>query len=295
MNKPDNSQIAVRLNRRFFLMAAGSFATSTLFASCASSSQDSAASNSASPEAGSSSAALKVGVNPVPHGEILKFVKDNLAAAAGLNIEIVEFTDYVQPNLALNDKQLDANYFQHVPYMEDFGKQRGIEMVFVQGVHVEPLGLYSKKIKSLSEVSNGAQIAVPNDATNLGRSLKLLQDNQLLQLKSGAGVAATTQDVEQNAKNLKLVELEAAQLPRALDDTDLAIVNGNYALEVDLNPAKDALALEKAEGNPYANGLVVLRGRENDPSIQELGKLLTSPEVKKFIDDKYQGAVIPAF
>lgn len=185
MNKLNNSQIAVRLNRRFFLIAAGSFATSTLFASCASSSQDSA-SSSASPEA-SPSAALKVGVNPVPHGEILKFVKDNLAAAAGLNIEIVEFTDYVQPNLALNDKQLDANYFQHVPYMEDFGKQRGIDMVFVKGVHVEPLGLYSKKIKALSEVSNGAQIAVPNDATNLGRSLKLLQDNQLLQLKSGAG------------------------------------------------------------------------------------------------------------
>jgi D-methionine transport system substrate-binding protein len=292
MNKPDHSQIAVRLNRRFFLIAAGSFTASTLFASCAPS-QDNA-SSSASPEA-SSSAVLKVGVNPVPHGEILKFVQDNLASAAGLNIEIVEFTDYVQPNLALNDKQLDANYFQHVPYMEDFGKQRGIDMVFVKGVHIEPLGLYSKQIKSLSEVSSGAQIAVPNDATNLGRSLKLLEDNQLLQLKSGAGVAATTQDIQQNSKNLKLVELEAAQLPRSLDDTDLAIVNGNYALEVGLNPAKDALALEKAEGNLYANGLVVLRGRENDANIQTLGKLLTSAEVKKFIDDKYQGAVLPAF
>lgn len=296
MNKPDHSQIAVRLNRRFFLIAAGSFATSTLFASCASSSQDDASSSSsASPEANPSSAALKVGVNPVPHGEILKFVKDNLAAAAGLNIEIVEFTDYVQPNLALNDKQLDANYFQHVPYMEDFGQQRGIDMVFVKGVHIEPLGLYSKKIQTLSEVSDGAQIAVPNDATNLGRSLKLLQDNQLLQLKSGAGVSATKADIEQNSKNLKLVELEAAQLPRSLDDTDLAIVNGNYALEVGLNPAKDALALEQAEGNPYANGLVVLRGRENDANIQELGRLLTSPEVKQFIEEKYQGAVIPAF
>lgn len=302
MNKPDYSPIAVRLNRRFFLIAAGSFATSTLFASCAPS-QDSASQNSASQDSANSSASpqanssavLKVGVNPVPHGEILKFVQDNLAAGAGLNIEIVEFTDYVQPNLALNDKQLDANYFQHVPYMEDFGKQRNIDMVFVKGVHVEPLGLYSKKIKSLSEVSSGAQIAVPNDATNLGRSLKLLQDNQLLQLKSSAGVAATTQDIQQNSKNLKLVELEAAQLPRSLDDTDLAIVNGNYALEVGLNPAKDSLALEKAEGNPYANGLVVLRERENDANIQELAKLLTSPEVKKFIDDKYQGAVIPAF
>lgn len=231
----------------------------------------------------------------MPHGEILKYVKDNLASAAGLNIEIVEFTDYVQPNLALNDKQIDANYFQHVPYMEDFGKQRGIDMVSVVAVHIEPLGLYSKKIKALSEVSNGAQIAVPNDATNLGRSLKLLQDNQLLQLKSGAGVAATKADIKQNPKNLKLVELEAAQLPRSLDDTDLAIINGNYALEVGLNPDKDALALEKAEGNPYANVLAVLRGRETDPNIQELGKLLTSPEVKKFIEEKYKGAVIPAF
>jgi D-methionine transport system substrate-binding protein len=162
-------------------------------------------------------------------------------------------------------------------------------------VHVEPLGLYSKRVKALSEVNDGAQIAVPNDATNLGRSLKLLQDNRLLQLKSGAGVSATPADIEQNTKNLKLVELEAAQLPRSLDDTDLAIVNGNYALEVGLNPAKDALALERAEGNPYANGLVVLRGRESDPNIQELGKLLTTAEVKQFIEEKYQGAVIPAF
>ncbi|WNZ27059.1 ABC transporter substrate-binding protein [Leptolyngbya sp. NK1-12] len=291
MNKPDHAPIAVRLNRRFFLIAAGSFIAST-FASCTPSQENASVGGSASPAA---NATLKVGVNPVPHGEILKFVKDNLASAAGLNIEIVEFTDYVQPNLALNDKQLDANYFQHVPYMEDFGKQRGIDMVFVAGVHIEPLGLYSKKIKSLSEVSNGAQLAVPNDATNLGRSLKLLQDNQLLQLKSGAGVEATTADIQQNAKNLKLVELEAAQLPRSLDDVDLAIVNGNYALEVGLNPAKDALALEKAAGNPYANGLVVLRGRENDANIQQLGKLLTSPEVKQFINDKYQGAVIAAF
>jgi D-methionine transport system substrate-binding protein len=297
MNKPDHSQIAVRLNRRFFLIVAGSFTASTLFASCASSQQSASSGESpgASTEASPSSATLKVGVNPVPHGEILKFVKDNLASAAGLNIEIVEFTDYVQPNLALNDKQIDANYFQHVPYMEDFGKQRGIDMVSVAAVHIEPLGLYSKKIKSLNDVKDGAQIAIPNDATNLGRSLRLLQDNKLLQLKGGAGVAATKQDIDKNAKNLKLVELEAAQLPRSLDDTDLAIINGNYALEVGLNPAKDALALEKAEGNPYANVLAVLKGRETDSNIQKLGKLLTSPDVKQFIEQKYQGAVLPAF
>lgn len=298
MNNSTDPQIAVRLNRRFFLIAAGSFTASTLFASCASSSPDGTTSNvspSASPASSASPITLKIGASPVPHGEILRFVQDNLAEADGLTLDIIEFTDYVQPNLALNDKQIAANYFQHVPYMEDFGKERGIDMVAVVAVHIEPLGLYSKKVKALSEVGDRAQVAVPNDATNLGRSLKLLQDNQLLQLKSGAGVAATKQDIEQNPKNLELVELEAAQLPRSLDDVDLAIVNGNYALEVGLNPAKDALALESAEGNPYANVLTVLRGQETDANIQKLGKLLTSPQVKQFIEEKYQGAVIPAF
>lgn len=281
-----------RLNRRFFLLSAGSFAASTLFASCASTSQETA--SNASPTAGQS-ATLKVGVNPVPHGEILKFVKDNLAASQGLNIEIVEFSDYVQPNLALKDKQLDANYFQHVPYMEDFGKERDIDMVAVVRVHIEPLGLYSKRVKSLSEVKEGALVAIPNDATNLGRSLKLLQDQKLITLKSGASVAATKQDITANSKNLKFAELEAAQLPRSLDDADLSIINGNYAIEVGLKPSQDALALEPAQNNPYANVLAVLRGQETNPNIQKLGQLLTAPEVKKFIEDKYQGSVIPAF
>jgi D-methionine transport system substrate-binding protein len=293
MNNSNDSPTVVRFNRRFFLIAAGSFTASTLFASCASS-QDGTTSSTSS-ATGASPVTLKIGASPVPHAEILRFVQDNLAEADGLNLEIIEFTDYVQPNLALNDKQINANYFQHVPYMEDFGKERSIDMVSVVAVHIEPLGLYSKKVKSLSEVGDRAQIAVPNDATNLGRSLKLLQDNQLLQLKSGAGVAATKQDIEQNPKNLELVELEAAQLPRSLDDVDLAIVNGNYAIEVGLNPARDALALETASDNPYANVLTVLRGQETDANIQKLGKLLTSPQVKQFIEEKYQGAVIPAF
>ncbi len=296
-----SSQGIVRFNRRFFLVAAGSLTASTLFASCTSSdttAQSSAdPSSTASPTAAASSQpiTLKIGASPVPHAEILKYVQDNLAAGAGLSLDIVEFSDYVQPNLALNDKQIEANYFQHVPYMEDFAKQRGLNLVAVVAVHIEPLGLYSKKIKALSELADGAQVAVPNDATNLGRSLKLLQDNQLIQLKSGVGVAATQADIEQNPKNLKLVELEAAQLPRSLDDTDLSIVNGNYALEIGLNPSKDAIALETAQGNPYANVLTVLKGEENNANIQTLAKLLTSPEVKQFINDKYQGAVIPAF
>lgn len=213
MNKHRNAPIVVAFNRRFFLITAGSFATSVL-ASCAS--QAPSGSSSAGTAPAASPASLKVGASPVPHAEILRYVKDNLAVAAGLNLDIVEFTDYVQPNLALKDQQIDANYFQHVPYMEDFGKQRGIDMVSVVAVHIEPLGLYSKKIKALSAVQNGAQLAIPNDATNLGRALKLLQDNQLLQLKSGAGVAATKQDIEKNSRSLKLVELEAAQLPRSM-------------------------------------------------------------------------------
>ncbi|MBD0336698.1 MAG: MetQ/NlpA family ABC transporter substrate-binding protein, partial [Cyanobacteria bacterium Co-bin13] len=238
---------------------------------------------------------LRVGASPVPHAEILRYVQENLADEAGLSLEIVEFTDYVQPNLALDDGQLDANFFQHVPYMEDFSQERGLNLVAVTAVHLEPLGLYSRRISALNEVADGAQIAVPNDATNLGRALQLLQDNQLLQLNANAGVGATPADIESNPRNIRLVELEAAQLPRALDDVDLAVVNGNYAIETGLNPAQDALALESAEDNPYANVLAVVQGQENNPGIQQLASLLTSPQVKQFIDDQYQGAVIPAF
>ncbi|MBD2109799.1 MetQ/NlpA family ABC transporter substrate-binding protein [Nodosilinea sp. FACHB-13] len=274
------------MNRRFFLLTAGSFAATTMVAGCGA---------TRSGGGNASGNTLRVGVNPVPHGEILAYVRDNLAASEGLTIEVVEFSDYVLPNTALNDGQLEANYFQHVPYMEDFAKQRGLDLVFVKGVHLEPLGLYSKKVTVLSEVPEGAQVSVPNDATNLGRALKLLDDNGLLTLKGGAGVNATKQDIEANPKNLSLVELEAAQLPRALDDVDIGVVNGNYALEVGLNPAKDALALEKSDGNPYANGLVVLSGQENDSNIQKLAQLLNSDQVRTFINDKYQGAVIPVF
>jgi D-methionine transport system substrate-binding protein len=238
---------------------------------------------------------LKVGVSPVPHGEILKFVKDNLAAQAGLDIEIVEFSDYVQPNLALKDGQLAANYFQHVPYMEDFGKEHNIDLVAVAKVHIEPLGIYSKKVKSLADVPDNAVVAIPNDATNSGRALRLLAANGLITLKDSAGIGATIQDISANPKQLQIKELEAAQLPRSLDDTTLSVINGNYAIGIGLTPSKDALVLEKGENNPYANILTVLKGHENDAGIQTLAKLLTSPEVKKFIEEKYQGSVIPAF
>jgi len=246
-------------------------------------------------KSGSDNAPLKVGASPVPHADILRFVQDNLAAKEGLKLEIVEFTDYVQPNIALNDHQIDANFFQHVPYMVDFGKQRGIAMSAVAKVHIEPLGIYSKKVKALGDAPKGSIIAIPNDATNAGRALRLLANNGLLTLKDGAGVSATVQDITTNPKEFQIKELEAAQLPRSLDDVSLAVINGNYAIQVGLKPAHDALALEKGENNPYANVLSVLKGNEGDVRVQKLAKLLTSPEVKEFINKKYDGAVIAAF
>lgn len=260
-----------------------------------------AAPAAASTEAPAASAAsaepikLKIGVSPVPHGDIIKYIQENLAAQAGLEITIVEFTDYVQPNLALNDGQIDANYFQHIPYMEDFGKEHGINLVAAAKVHIEPLGIYSKKIKSLSELPDGAVVAIPNDATNSGRALRLLEAQGLIKLKADASFVATVKDITENTKKLDIKELEAAQLVRALDDVSIAVINGNYAIEAGLKPASEALALESGENNPYTNVLTVLKGHENDEGIQRLAKLLNSPEVKKYIEEKYEGAVIPAF
>lgn len=258
-----------------------------VLSACGSSSETSASDTAAD-------APLKVGVSPVPHAQILKYVADNQAAAKGLKLQIVEFSDYVQPNLQLQDGQLDANYFQHKPYLDDFNSSRGTKLSFVAPVHLEPLGLYSKKVTDLAALPQGGTVAVPNDATNLGRALKLLADNGVVTLKDGVGTAATERDVTGNPKNLVFRPLEAAQLPRSLDDVDAAVINGNYALEADLNPSTDALVLEKAEGNPYANGLVVAQGHENDPRVETLVELLTGPEVKKYIEETFKGSVIPA-
>ena len=243
----------------------------------------------------SSTLKVKVGASPVPHAEILAYIRDNLAAAAGLEIEIVEFTDYVQPNLALNDSQLDANFFQHLPYLENFNANRGTDLVSIANVHIEPLGIYSKTISDLSQVPDGAVVIIPNDDTNGGRALNLLAANGFITLKPDAGFSATVADIADNPKNLKISELEAAQLVRALDDAVLAVINGNYALEGGLIPSKDALALESSENNPYVNILAVKRGSENDEAILALVKLLTSAEVKAFIEEKYAGSVLPAF
>ncbi|MFI7699821.1 MetQ/NlpA family ABC transporter substrate-binding protein [Nonomuraea sp. NPDC049480] len=267
---------------------AGAVALSLLLAACGTSQT---ATNTAAEGADT---VLKVGASPVPHAEILNYVKQNLAPAAGLKLEVVEFTDYVQPNVQLDEGRLTANFFQHKPYLDDFNASKGTELSFVAPVHLEPLGLYSKKITALSALASGATVAVPNDATNLGRALKLLADNGFVKLKDGAGTAATERDVVENPKNLRFKALEAAQLPRSLDDVDAAVVNGNYAIEAGLKPATQALALEKTEGNPYVNGLVVQAGHEKDANVVTLGKLLQDPKVKDFIQQKYAGSVIAA-
>jgi D-methionine transport system substrate-binding protein len=242
----------------------------------------------------SADAPLKVGVSPVPHAEILQFVDDELAEDAGIDLELVEFTDYVQPNVALDDGSLDANYFQHEPYLEEQKAAAGYDFVAVAPVHLEPLGLYSDTVGSVDELPDGAQVAIPNDPTNGARALQLLADQGLITLADTGEASATVLDVETNPKNLKFVEIEAAQLPRSLPDVDAAVINGNYAIEADLSPAEDAIAAESPEGNPYANLLVVRAGDEDDPRIVKLAELLASDEVAQFIEETYSGTVISA-
>ncbi|MGX1674826.1 MetQ/NlpA family ABC transporter substrate-binding protein [Streptomyces sp. NPDC055400] len=238
---------------------------------------------------------LVVAATPVPHAEILEYVKDNLAKKAGLNLEVKEFTDYVTPNKATEDGSVDANYFQTQPYLEDFNKKNATHLESVATVHLEPLGLYSQKAKKLDDLKKGGTIALPNDADNESRALRFLAANKLITLKSGSEATATPQDIAKNPKGLQFKEVEAAQTPRSLQDVDAAVINGNYAIGANLKPAKDALALESTKNNAYNNVLAVKKGNENDPRVKKLAKLLTSPEVKKFIEDKYKGSVLPSF
>ncbi|MFY9217480.1 MAG: MetQ/NlpA family ABC transporter substrate-binding protein [Tepidanaerobacteraceae bacterium] len=237
---------------------------------------------------------LKVGASPVPHAEILNVVKP-LLEAEGIELQIVEFADYNQPNLRLADKDLDANYFQHIPYLESFSNDHNLDLTYTAKVHIEPMGIYSEKINDISELEDGAEIAIPNDPTNGGRALILLEQAGLLKIKEGVGITATVYDIVENPKNLKITELEAATLPRVLGDVAAAVINSNYALEAKFVPTKDALVLESPQDNPYVNILAIRKGDENRPEIVKLSEALNSPEVKKFIEDEYQGAVIPAF
>ena len=237
---------------------------------------------------------LKIGATPVPHAEILEEIKPKLKEQ-GINLDIVEFNDYVQPNIALNDKELDANFFQHEPYLNDFIKEHtDVKLVNAGGVHIEPMGIYSKTIKDLKELADGATVSIPNDPTNGGRALLLLQKAGLLTLKDGANEMATVQDIADNPKNLVIQEVEAAQLPRTLEDVDISIINTNFAMNAELNPTKDALFIED-KTSPYVNIVAVRAGDENREDIKKLLATIKSDTIKKFIEDKYQGAIVPAF
>ena len=236
---------------------------------------------------------LKVGATAVPHAEILAHIKPALQKE-GVNLQILEFSDYVKPNLSLNDKELDANFFQHTPYLESFASERKLPLISAGGVHIEPMGVYSKKVKSLAEVPEGAKITIPNDPSNCGRALAILANAKLIKLKDGVGVKATLGDIIGNDKKLKIVEIEAALLPRSLADTVLSVINSNFAMEAKLNPVKDSLFTEDSK-SPYVNIVAIRKGDEKRPEIIKLMKALRSPEVKKFILDKYKGAVVAAF
>ncbi len=237
---------------------------------------------------------LKIAVVPIPHAEILEFLKPELAKE-GVTLDVKIFADYVQPDRQVDEGALDANYFQSKPYYDAYKKDRpDSDQVPVVAVHIEPFGAYSKKIKTIAELKDGATIAIPNDPTNSGRALLLIAKQGLITLKDPSNIMATRKDIVSNPKHLKFQELEAAMLPRVLNQVDLALINANYALEAKLEPHKDALFIESAD-SPYANYLYVRRDKLNDPAVQKLGKLLNSPQVKQFILQRYHGDVVPAF
>lgn len=238
---------------------------------------------------------ITIGVTPVPHKEIVEEIKPDLEAE-GYTVKIVEFTDYVTPNTSLAEGELDANYFQTVAYLDETNEGKGLDLTYTKGIHLEPLGVYSSTIKSLEELKEGATVAVPNDPSNEARALRVLEGAGLIKLKEGELV--TPKDITENPKNLKFEELEAAQLPRVLEEVGIAVINGNYALEAGLNPAENALYLEdatKEASKKYHNVLAVKKGNEDSEKIKALTNALTSDKVKKFIEEKYNGSVIPTF
>ena len=224
---------------------------------------------------------LSVAASPVPHAEILEFVKPALAKE-GVNLKVKVFTDYIQPNVQVAEKRLDANFFQHQPYLDEFNKAKGTHLVSVAAVHLEPLGAYSSKYKKLDEIKDGSTVVIPNDATNGGRALLLLDKAGLIKLKDSSNILSTIKDITANPKNLKFRELEAATIPRVLTQVDLALINTNYALEAKLNPEKDALVIEGSD-SPYVNILVARPDDKNSADMQKLVAALHTPEVKAFI------------
>lgn len=238
---------------------------------------------------------IKIGASPAPHAEILEKAAE-LLEAKGYTLEIVQFTDYVQPNVALKDGDLDANYFQHKPYLDNFNKEQNSDLVVAGTIHYEPYGIFAGKTASLGELKEGATVAVPNDSSNEARALLLLEAQGLIKLKEGVGIEATKNDVVENPLKLEIMEIEAAQLPRSLQDVDIAVINGNYALDAGLDVINDALATEdKASigATTYGNIIAVRKGDEEKASIKALVEVLQSDEITQFINDSYEGAVVP--
>lgn len=241
---------------------------------------------------------ITVAAAPTPHAEILNNAVKPLLEKEGYTLEVKEFTDYVQPNDVTENGDVDANYFQHGPYLDNFNQEKGTHLVSVEPIHFEPMAIYSKKVSSLSDLKAGSKVAVPNDATNEARALLLLQQEGLITLKDGAGVTATVNDIVSNPKNLTFNELEAANVPNAIDDVDIACINGNYAIAAGFKVNKDALAVESADSEAaktYANLLVVKDGNQDSDKIKALAKAMNSDEVRDYINNTYEGAVVPVF
>ena len=235
---------------------------------------------------------IKVGATPNPHARILENIKDDLKNE-GIDLQIVEFSDYVLPNIALNDGELDANFHQHQPYLDKLAEDKKLDLKSIAKIHIEPLGLYSKKIKEISELKNGATIALPNDPSNGGRALILLNDNGIIKLKDASNLYATEMDIAQNPKKLKIKPVDTAMLPKIVGDVDAAIINGNYALQAGMS-AKEAILLEDSR-SPYANILVVRSADIENPNLLKLKNALTSDKTKRFLEETYKGEVVPAF
>jgi D-methionine transport system substrate-binding protein len=243
--------------------------------------------------AGNGTQTLTVAATAIPHAEILKQVKP-LLAKEGIDLQVKVFADYVQPNVQVVEKGVDLNYFETKPYLDAFNRERGTHLVVITGVHIEPFGAYSRKYKSIDQLPDGASVTIPNDPSNNSHALLLLAKHGLITLKDPTNEMSTLKDITANPKHLQFRQLEAAMLPRTLDEVDLALINTNYALAAGLNPTKDALLIEDKH-SPYVNYLVGRPDNQNDPRVQKLAKALNSPEIKAFIEQKYHGAVLPAF
>ena len=280
------------------LAACGSSAsTDSVAASSESTAASSAAAESTAETSELAGTTLKVAASPTPHAEILNAAKDILAEQ-GIDLEVIEFAEYVQPNLVTESGEVDANYFQHKPYLDGFNVKQGTHLVSVGPVHYEPLGIYPGKSSDLENIADGATIAIPSDTTNEARALQLLATQGLITVRDDAGLTATINDITENPHNIKFEEIEAAQLPRTVQDVDFAVINGNYALAAGFSVKNDALATEDASSEAaqtYANILAVKEGRENAPAIQALYAALTSDKVKDYINSTYDGAVVPLF